>query len=138
VALEQFFEEVHRVIFNDATLQDVLKKQLSNDKKVWKDVLSDMPKMTNINRALANSQIKVAIWKAMDIPSDTNFPHSKLPSQLLYGFLSSAIHGINEQMIYVSDETPTDYKEFFNFLSIFFNKRYEEYDSMFIKESSLD
>ena len=132
--MEKFLNEVLRLLLIDKSLVDLLKVESKtvfenlfyHSKSHRKDILKKSPKMTHINAVLHLKTVRERIYEKLQI-KDLKFPG--LSSSLLYGTISDQVHLPNFTMVYLSDNSEKEYKEFIYFLSSRYGLRIEEFSA---------
>ena len=117
--MEGLFREIAILIENDArvanrttSLRSALEASSMEENKKT-NILSGMQaKMSTINEALQNEDIRKETWLLLKFPLSLELPY--MSSSLLYGDVSTAVHLPNFKKVFISSDAPQSWIEFYN------------------------
>ncbi len=107
-----FFENDARVADRTTSLRSALEAS-SLEKYKKANILSGMQaKMSLINEALQNDDIRKEAWLLLKFSPSLELPY--MSSILLYGDVSTAVHLPNFKKIFISSDAPQSWTNFYN------------------------
>ena len=110
-------------------IYDAVGKLNATDAKAFRAAAAaPYPSMSAIDRAVRIPVMKAAVWKEFGFDQDVEYP--VLPSDLVYGTLSNAIHNMVFKRIPVSDRADDIYKRFVCLLAERYFRTAVEYSEM--------